>query len=128
MTDNERFTNLYGSKYRTLSGADPIALANEVEHLAKQILPVYADCCHWVLSSDENGRYITVFNNEGNERDLSKGNIIHHEADKVVMLTMKDAAEPRIIQAASGNVKLENAGNGQFALTMTATEFAVIQY
>jgi len=128
LTDNERFSDLNGNKYRILSGADPYTLGEEIERLAKQILPVYADCCHWVLSSDENGRYITVFNNEGNERDLFKGDIVHHEADKVVMLTMKDGAEPYIIRAASNNVKLENAGNGRFALTMPATEFAVIQY
>jgi len=81
-----------------------------------------------VLSSDENGRYITVFNNEGNERDLFKGDIIHHEADKIVMLTMKKASEPAIIQASSKNVKIEKIGDGRFALTLPATDCAIIKY
>jgi len=128
LTDNERFSDLNGNKYRILSGADPYALGDEIEQLAKQVMPVYADCCHWLLSSDENGRYITVFNNEGNERDLFKGDIIHHEADKTVMLTMKKASEPAIIQASSENVKIEKAGDGRFALTLPAAEFAIIRY
>ena len=128
LTDNERFSNLNGNKYRILSGADPYALGDEIEQLAKQVMPVYADCCHWLLSSDENGRYITVFNNEGNERDLFKGDIIHHEADKIVMLTMKKASEPAIIQASSKNVKIEKIGDGRFALTLPATDFAIIKY
>jgi len=128
LTDNERFTNLYGSKYRTLSGADPYALGEEIERLAKQILPVYADCCHWVLSSDENGRYITVFNNEGNTRSKEFGDVVDHGADRVVMLIIKEAAEPCCIHASSENIKLEKASEGRLALTLPATDFAIIKY
>ena len=45
------------------------------------------------------------------------------------MLTFKEAsAQPRVIKAVSGGVKLEKAGDGRYALTVPAAEFAIIQY
>ena len=128
LTDDERFTAQNGNKYRIFSGADPYALSEQIEILAKQIMPVYADCCLWLLSEDENGRYVSVFNNEGNERSLEKGDTLIPEADAVTLIHLKEERQLRLVKTSSDRVKLQKINSLTWALELPAAGFAIIQY
>jgi len=127
-TGEGRFADEKGSRYKVLRSDDLEKLQNDVNRIAKEILPCTADKLHWLLSSDENGRYVTIFNNEGNERDIDKGDIIHHEADAVVKVTFKEPADVKCIRSTSDNVKISKLDGNTYAVEIPATEFVILSY
>lgn len=53
-------------------------------------MPCTLDDLCWLVSEDDKGRrFLSVFNNEGNKRSITEGNIIHKEADRKVKITLK---------------------------------------
>lgn len=83
---------------------------------------------HWLLSSDENGRYVTIFNNEGNERDINLGDVIHHEADATVKVTFKNPVNLKCVRRTSDNVKITKLDDFTYAAEISATEFVILSY
>ena len=114
---------------KVLSSDDLEALSAELDRLIKEAMPCYVDGLCWLVSTAPDGcRYLSIFNNEGNERSLSHGNIIHSEADRAVKISFKGATEPTILKASSQKSALTRTSNGEYRLNVPATEFVIIKF
>ena len=92
---------------KIFESADLSKLELEVKAAIKETLDCYVDGLCWLLSTDKSKkRYLSIFNNEGNERSLVYGNIIHKEADKSVKVTFKEKTDSLKIRASTENVKI----------------------
>ena len=118
-----------GQKFKTLLSHDLDALEQQLNKLAADSMPCYADGLHWLVSVDENGqKYLSVFNNEGNERFLDRGDVLDHKMDKWVNLSFKQTPQLRFIAASGKDVQLCKGENGTYRLFVPATGFAVIAF
>jgi len=117
-----------GSKYNVVKGSDLDNMGQVLEMMPKKILPVTVESLHWILSEDENGRYVSVFNNEGNNRTLENGDEVDHSADAVTTVYTKDGIVPQIIYASSDEIRLEMKKEGEYALFVPATDLVILKY
>ncbi len=118
-----------GKGLKILESGDLEALAQTVSKLIPQVMPCYADGLCWLVSADETGRrFVSVFNNEGNERSLEKGDIIHSEADRTVKLTFRQNAQLKVIAESSMAVQVQKADDKTYHITVPAAGFAVFEY
>ena len=119
-----------GGEFKVLSSRDLTALEAEIKEISKEILPVTVDSLHWIISTDENGqKYLTVFNNEGNERSLKYGDRIDNAADRWVTVSFKEAVTPVLRDASTTEgVKLEKVTDTEYKLFVPATALAIIAF
>jgi len=123
------FAKAKGDRFRILQNTGDLEkLARELEARALEILPVRVDSLHWMLSEDEKGNYLTVFNNEGNERSLEFGDTVLPEADARAKICLKEPGELKLVKATSSKVKLERVDANTYYLDLPGTEFAILQY
>ena len=117
------------TKLKILDSSDISALEKELGMLIKEVMPCYTDSLCYLVSTDENGkRYLSVFNNEGNERSLKKGDIIHREADKKIKITFKEPVSVRIIKEGAGKIKLEKENDFTYFATVPAAGFMILSF
>ena len=109
---------------RVLRSNDLNRMEVELNQLAQELLPCTADRLHWLLSTDENGRYLSIFNNEGNERSSDKGDEINHAYNKRVTVTLKDG-ELFVFKPAIGKMDLERIDDKTYRVTIPAADFAI---
>ena len=83
-----------------------------------------------VVYTDENGkRYLSIFNNSGNERDIKVGDIIHHEADRTVTVTFKEAITPeKLIEGVNMPVELQRVDEKTYKVHIPATGFVIFTF
>jgi hypothetical protein len=118
-----------GKNHKVLLSHDLNALEQQLNQLAAEIMPCYADGLHWLVSVDENGqKYLSVFNNEGNERFLDRGDVLDHKMDKWVNLSFKQTPVLSIIAQSGNDVCLRKDDNGAYQLFVPAAGFAVIAF
>ena len=119
-----------GAGFKILESGDIAALEARMPALIKETMPCYVDALHWLVSTDEKGkRYLTVFNNSGNERDIKRGDIIHPEADRTVTVTFKEATTPqKLVEGANATVGLERVDEKTYKLHIPATSFAILAF
>ena len=103
-------------------------IAHTISEVAAKVLPITVDSLHWVLSDDENGHYLSVFNNEGNTRTVAKGDEIDHKADAVTTIHTKPGIDLHILYASSDNIRLEKKKDGEYSLFIPATEMVIFNY
>jgi hypothetical protein len=98
--------------------------------LIKETMPCYVDALHWLVSTDENGkRYLSIFNNSGNERDIKVGDIIHHEADRTVTVTFKEAVVPeKLVEGVNMPVSIERVDEKTYKIHIPATSFVILSF
>ena len=118
-----------GSGLKVLESGDLGKLEAELKKLIKDVMPCHVDELCWLVSTDENGkRYLSIFNNDGNERNLLRGNIIHREADKEVTITFKEKTIPHVLKETMGSICLEKVDDLTFKATIPAAGFAIINF
>lgn len=118
-----------GSGLKVLESGDLGKLKAELKDLIKEAMPCYVDELCWLVSTDANGkRYLSIFNNDGNERNLLKGNIIHREADKEVTITFKEKTIPHVLKETMGSICLEKVDDLTYKATIPAAGFAIINF
>lgn len=101
----------------------------EINELTKEVMPCYVDGLCWLVSRDNKGRrFLSIFNNEGNERSIEKGNIIHKEADRKVKITLNTPSNVMLIKKAFEEIKLEKADDHTYYATIPAAGFAIIEF
>lgn len=127
-TPDSRVANKLGDKHRVFDGHDLKKLERDIKELSHEILPVTCDKLLWLLSEDENGRYLSIFNNEGNYRSRATGDTIDHSADARVKVNFKECGELTPIKLSSNNIKIEKTDNSTYFVDMPATEFAIFRY
>ena len=114
---------------RVLESSDLEKLTAELSKRIPEVMPCYVDDLCWLVSYDESGRrYLSIFNNEGNERSLEKGDIIHREADCPVTIKLNQAGELKVLKEASGAVNLEKADDVTYHATIPAAGFAIFEF
>ena len=117
------------SGLNVLRSDDLEALAEQIEALAPQVMPCTVDGLHWLVSYGEDGRrYLSIFNNEGNDRDMKLGNVIDHRADRRVKVTFKDASELSIVRSFCDGIKLEKADAKNWYVTVPAAEVVILSF
>ena len=128
VSPDSRTAKKFGAKFRVFESTDLEKLERDVKAYSKEILPVTVDKLLWVLSEDEKGRYLSIFNNEGNHRERPEGDHILHEADARVKVSFKEAANLEAIKLSSADIKIEKVDDTTYYVNMPATEFAIFKY
>lgn len=118
-----------GKNLRILESGDIAKLEASVRELIPQVLPCYVDGLHWLVSTGENGRqFVTIFNNEGNERDLDQGDIIHKEADRTVKLTFREPVNLQVVAQSSMESHIGECTETSCRITVPAAGFVVLEF
>lgn len=121
-----------GSGLKVLDSSDVEGLAKELNQIIKVIMPVYVEGLPWILSTNDKGeRFLTIMNNEGNERDLAKGDIIHKEADKKVRIAFKENVVPTVAYEAiysPAKVDIEKVDDKTFNAVIPAARYVIIKF
>ncbi|MBE6662475.1 MAG: hypothetical protein E7606_04245 [Ruminococcaceae bacterium] len=119
-----------GKGYKIVESGDLDKLEALMPTLIKETLPCYVDALHWLVSTDENGkRYLSIFNNSGNERDIKQGDIIHHEADRTVTVTFKEAVTPeKLVEGVNMPVDIQKIDDKTYKVNVPATSFVILNF
>jgi hypothetical protein len=119
-----------GSGLRIIESGDVAALEATMPKLIAEIMPCYVDALHWLVSTDENGkRYLSIFNNSGNERDINVGDIVHREADRTVTVTFKEAVTPeKLVEGVNMPVELQRVDEKTYRVHIPATGFVIFTF
>ena len=118
-----------GSGLNILTSRDPEELAASLHRLEEQVLPCRVDGLHWLLSEGENGsRYLSIFNNEGNDRNMQTGDRILSEADRRVKVTLKEAAQLKVVKAFPERVTVEREDDRTWYVTVPAAGMVIFRY
>ncbi|MBR7110940.1 MAG: hypothetical protein IKC83_03605 [Clostridia bacterium] len=128
-TQNNEFIKAKSNQsLNILSSANLDELSIAINNLTKKIMPCFVYGLPWIVSTDENGKnMLSIFNNEGNERDLVKGDIIHHQADKKITITFKESTNLRILKSLS-NINIEKIDDVTYNVIIPATELAIFEF
>ena len=115
--------------HQILESSNLQALEAQVRQLEKHCMPCVVDGLHWLVSADKNGQqYLTIFNNEGNTRDIAKGDTVDHQADRRVMVTFKSPAELQMVASSGSGVTIERADGLHSLVTVPAAGFVVMTF
>lgn len=119
-----------GMSLKILESGDVAALEARMPDLINEVMPCYVNALHWLVSTDENGvRYLSIFNNSGNERDIERGNVIHHEADRTVTVTFKEATTPeKLVEGVDMPVTVLRIDEKTYKISIPATGFAIFTF
>ena len=118
-----------GTDHKVLESSDLSYLEEKIKELIKAVMPCYADGLHWLVSYDENGRrYLSVFNNEGNERSFEKGDTIYHEADKAVNVIFNVPANPKVIKEGYAKSDIQRISEDKYLITVPAASFIILEF
>lgn len=119
-----------GKGFKIIESHDLGKLETLLPSLIKETMPCYVDALHWLVSTDENGRrYLSIFNNSGNERDIKAGDIIHHEADRCVTVTFKEAPElKKLVEGENMYVNIHKIDDVTYKVTVPATSFVIFEF
>ena len=92
-------------------------------------MPCFADDLCWLVSTDSKGkRYLSIFNNEGNECSIQKDNVICKETDRKVKITLKEAGSIKLILDVFKNTEIEKTDDFIFYASIPAAGFAVFEF
>ncbi len=127
---DNRFANAKkDTKLKIFTSDDYAKLAHDIDAEAKASLPCVADSLHWLLSTDGAGkRFVSVFNNEGNNRNLITGDDLIREADASVTLSFKVACTPKCIAHGAEEIKLAKVDDTTYTACIPAAGFAIFEY
>lgn len=127
-TKDGRFAKKYAGGNVILSG-DLEAMQAQVKALAPQVMPCTVDGLHWLVSIGEDGkRYLSIFNNEGNERSLELGDVIDHKADRRVKVSFKEKTQLEIFRMFSDDIKVEKIDDKNWYVTVPATQLVIFEF
>lgn len=112
-----------------LESKDVEKLAVMMEKLIPELMPVMVSGLTWVASVDnQNRNYLSIFNNEGNERSIYKGDTIHAEADRTVTVTFKKPVDLRVVKEGSRAVNIQRVDDCTYNVEIPGTSFVIVQF
>ena len=118
-----------GSAYKIIESADIDKLTSDLDRLIPEVMPVYVDGLHWLVSTDDKGRrFLSVFNNEGNMRTSAKGDEINRDFDKKVKITLNVDGKLDVFKAAREDICLEKVDDKTYYATVAASDFVIFTY
>ncbi len=117
------------SAWKILESKDIEKLADTVKKLLPQVLPCYVDDLSWIVSTDDKGRrFLSIFNNEGNNRTDEKGDVIDKEADRIVTISFKEPANLRLIREAFSDTKIQKVDDCTYRAEVPAAGFVILEF
>jgi len=115
--------------YKILDSSDLKALETQIHLLEKESLPCVVSGLHWLVSTDKNGNnYLTIFNNEGNERDDTYGDTVDKKADSTVKISFKREVSLKKKYGSDDGFKIEKSDPLNYYVTIPAAGFAVMTF
>ena len=122
------FAARMGGSFRVLESRDLDAMAAAL-HRMEEALPCRVDGLHWLLSEDaEGGRYVSVFNNEGNTRSVKNGDTLDRAADAAVRVTLREPGDLRPVKESSGEVTWKRLDETHWEVQVPAAGFVILKY
>ena len=122
------FAKKYGAKYRVLTSENHEKLEQELHNREKEIMPVTVNGLHWLVSHDEKGRYLSIFNNEGNFRFRPHGDRIDKSCDETVCVKFDSKASLIPVKLCSDEVKITKADDETYYVDIPAAGFAIFEF
>jgi len=117
------------TKLRIVESFNLDRLAADVSAIAAESLPCTVDSLHWLLSTAEDGRrFVSVFNNEGNDRSLANGDILLKAAARKVTITFAEPATLKLVKTSTGTIKPEKLNEHTYCVEMPAASFLIAEY
>ena len=117
------------SDFKVLRSDDLEELALNVERLIEEIMPVSVEGLCWLVSEDDkNKRYLSIFNNEGNDRTNEKGDELHAQADQTVRIRFKDPVTPSVVKEGNRTIKLQKVDERTYLAEIPATGVVVLEF
>lgn len=122
------FANAHtGSDFRILESQNLELLEQQIHRAAADVMPCVVSDLHWLVSRDENSQmYLTIFNNEGNERSAAFGDTLDHRADRRVKVSFANPSELRLLHCSGTDIRIECADAKTAYVTIPAAGFAVM--
>ncbi len=118
-----------GSGLRILESSDLEKLTALMDELIEETMPCMVDDLCWLISTDETGRrFLSIFNNEGNERDWDRGDIIHAEADRVVTITSKRPMNLKLFKTTPVLAQIEKKDDFTYCVKVPAAGFVILEF
>ena len=128
-TEDGQVAHRLGKRHRVLESRALDWLETRLRALEHDLMPVTVDALCWLVSTDERGkRYLSIFNNEGNERTHAYGDTVRHEADATVTVTLREAGELSIVKASSSDIGISRVDAHSFSVEIPATEFVIFAF
>lgn len=113
---------------KILSSKDLYKLEEQLQSLIKETMPCYVDDLCWLVSTDENGQnYLTIFNNEGNQRTVENGDVIDERATKTVNVEFKKDVNLELYRKGQ-EVKVEKIDNKKYKITISGAGFGLFKF
>ena len=117
------------TSFKVLESKDLDALEVKLHSLEKEVMPCVVDGLHWLVSTDQNGqRYLTIFNNEGNERNIDTGDTLYRQADKLVNIWFKDKTEPTVAEEYGIGMYLQKKDDHNYMINVPAAGFVILKF
>lgn len=117
------------SGLKILESKDLEKLAYQMDQLIPQVMPVWVDDLHWLVSTDDKGRrFLTIFNNEGNTRTTEFGDVIDSKATRTVTISSREPLNLSIFKDARENVQLTKIDNCNYRATISGADFIILEY
>lgn len=118
-----------GSALRILESSDLETLARNVEKLLPDVLPCYVDDLCWLVSTDSaSNRYLSIFNNEGNERSTENGDTLIAEADRTVTVTFKETVNLCVVKEGNRKISIQKQNGNRYCVEIPAAGFVVLKF
>ena len=118
-----------GSDLRILESFDLEKLAQDVKKLIFQVLPCYVDSLCWLVSTDEAGnRYLSIFNNEGNERSTEHGDTLLSAADRTVTVSFKEPVTLTVVKEGNRKITIQKQPDNRYFVEVPASGFVVLKF
>ncbi len=127
-TKEGNFLKKKGAEFNVIDSSDINKLEKTLKDLEKEIMPCYVEGLPYIVSKNEKGDdFLTIFNNEGNERDENVGDIIHHEADKTVRVVFKQTPNLETIYQSS-KLEIKKIDDKTYDIFVPAASVSIIKF
>ena len=127
-TKEGNFLKKKGEQFNVIDSSDLNKLEKTLKDLEKEIMPCYVEGLPYIVSTNEKGEnFLTIFNNEGNERDENVGDIIHHEADKTVRVSFKEKPNLEVVYQ-SLKLEITKIDDKTYDILVPATVVTIMKF
>ena len=117
------------SGLKILESKDLEKLTYEMDKLIPEVMPVWVDDLHWIVSTDDKDRrFLTIFDNEGNTRTTQLGDVIDPAATRTVTISSKEPLNLSIFMDAREDIKLTKIDECNYKATIAGADFVILQF
>lgn len=118
-----------GSGLKILESSDLDKLTREIDTLIPQVMPVWVDGLHWLVSTDDKDRrFLSIFNNEGNKRTTQLGDVIDPKATRQVKICSREPLNLRIYKDSRENSHLTKVDENTYCITVAGADFIILEF